>query len=309
MAQRVDMECLRLAAANYGAVTQQQLIAAGVSASSVTRRVQSGMLRSVAKGVFIVPTMEGPNSVLAAGLLHHPDAVVSHRSAARLHGMALSDNEGAELTVPLGTLRRIAGAVIHETRFLPADDVMMIDGLRVTTPARTLFDLCAVLSFAHYRRIAEEQLLAQVPSPARFLACHRAMARRGRTGSGIIRTVLDELIDDQPFPASKLELRTWVALTDRGVNYLRRQFAPPWYNGLEGIVDFADPIGCTIIEVDGRSHHRLELDRRRDAARDREANRHGWLVIRIGWHEVIYRTESTMAEIIEILEQRRNLAA
>ncbi len=309
MTHRVDLECLRLASANHGAVTHQQLIEAGVSSSSITRRVHTGMLRAVAKGVFIVPTMEGPNSILSAGLLHHRDAVVSHRSAGRLHGMQLSDHHVAELTVRNGSRRRIAGSIVHETRFLPPDDVMTIDGLRVTTPARTLFDLCAVLDLSHYRRIAEQQFFVRAPSPARFLACHRAIARRGRTGSGIIRSVIDDLIDDQPFPASELEMRTSVALSDRGIHYLRRQFAPPWYNGIEGIVDFADPIGCTIIEADGRSHHRLELDRRRDSARDRQATRNGWATMRVGWHEIVYRTESIMTEIIEILELRRNQAA
>ncbi len=309
MSVNIDLECLRLASGQHGAVTHRQLIQAGVSSSSITRRVNAGMLRPVAKGIFVVPTMETTNSVLAAGLLANPAAAVSHRSAARLHGMHLTDRGRPELTVPLGSTHRLAGAGLHETRHLPTDDVMTIDGLRVTTPARTLFDLCAVLDDAHYRSIVEAQLLVGLPSPERFLACHRALARRGRLGSGIIRRLLDELIDDQPYPASELEMRTYVALADRGVHYLRRQFAPPWYNGIEGIVDFGDPVGRTIIEADGRSNHRLELDRRRDAARDREAARHHWLVLRVGWHEVVYRTESTMTEIIEILETRRNLAA
>lgn len=309
MSYRADLEVVRLAAGQHGAVTQQQLTDGGVSPSTISRRAAAGMLRSVAKGIYVVPAIENENSLLAAGLLRNATAVASHRSAARLHAMNISDRGFAEITVERGRTHTMSGVTIHETRWLPDADTMTLNGLRLTTPARTLIDLHAVLGFEHYQRVVKDQLTVGIPTAPRFVACHCALARRGRNGTTAVRNLIADLIDDQPFVASELEWRLYNELSERGIHYLRRQFAPPWYNGVEGIVDFADPVGQTIVEADGRSFHQLELDRRRDRARDREAILHGWQPLRYGWHEIVHNTEATMDELVTILEQRRNLAA
>jgi very-short-patch-repair endonuclease len=194
---------------------------------------------------------------------------------------------------------------VHETNHLPDIDRTTIDDCHATTVARTLCDLVTVLRPANHRRVVQTALVERRVTPGELIACHRAMSRRGRRGVAAMRRLLVDLVDDEPYPQSELEYRLTVALARRGLGYFRRQYAPPWYDGVSGIVDFADPIGCTILEADGRRWHTVDQDRRRDAERDRLAARNGWLVLRVGWHEVVHRTDSVLEEIAHIVAVRR----
>jgi hypothetical protein len=120
-----------------------------------------------------------------------------------------------------------------------------------------------------------------------------------------MRSLLEELLDDEPYPQSELELRLLTALVRRGSPPLHRQFRPPWYEGRSGIVDLAEPTSRTIIEADGRRWHSADLDRRDDGERDRRAALNGWLVLRVGWHEVVHRTDATVSEILGVMASRR----
>lgn len=87
--------------------------------------------------------------VLAALLRSRPDAVLSHETAAHLHGLPFPPHgrtcrTNVEITLPRGTLRaRIPGIVEHR-RPLPPHQVTSVLGLRVTTPERTWLDLCSL---------------------------------------------------------------------------------------------------------------------------------------------------------------------
>ena len=120
-----------------------------------------------------------------------------------------------------------------------------------------------------------------------------------------MRAVLAELTDDEPYPESHLELMVAEGLAALGLIGLRRQFAPPWYDGVVGIVDFADPQGCTIIEADGRAWHTLDRHAERDRSRNRLALMNGWVVVRVGWAELTERTDATLKELISVILQRR----
>ena len=60
-----------------------------------------------------------------------------------------------------------------------------------------------------------------------------------------------------------------------------KQHPFPGWHFPGGCVDFAYPEAKLIIEVDGRARRARLADRRRDAERDAEAARVGWLVLRV----------------------------
>ncbi len=303
----VDQRIIEAAASHRGAVTAAMLARVGVSRSSIRSRVGSGLLRIAAKGVYVVVPLEQPGTLLDAALLALPDAAASHRTAARLHGMSVPAGP-LEIVAPPSAHHAGALAIVHRSRHLPPVDVEELDGRRVTTPARTLWDLTNSIGPRWHREVVESQLVVKRPSAEALIACHRAMARRGRKGTTRMRRLLLEILDDEPFPESELERLVLVGLMTRQVPPLRRQFPPPWYDGVSGIVDFADPVGLTIIEADGRRWHATERARRNDLARDLEAARHGWFVFRLGWHEVVQRNESILDEVADVL-RRRHAAA
>ena len=78
------------------------------------------------------------DSLLACG----PDAVISHASAARHHGLhRVSFPDVPEVTVPRHVTRRPAGVVVHRSRSLPAADIVTAGHVRYTSLARTVCDL------------------------------------------------------------------------------------------------------------------------------------------------------------------------
>ncbi len=138
-----------------------------------------------------------------------------------------------------------------------------------------------------------------------MLDCWQRRHRRRVRGMMRLGRVLAELIDDDPFPESELEIQVVRGLRDMGVAGLRPQYRPPWYDGVRGIVDLADPTGRTIIECDGRRHRQVTQAHDDDRRRDRLSTLHGWATVRIGWRELVSDRERALAQIAEIVLLRR----
>ena len=137
----------RLASAQGGVVSRRQLKEHDVGSGAIDSRLALGRLVCVPghRGVLAVGhTARGPHTALwAAHLALGPGSVVSHRSAAaRLE--LLPGPTRVELTARTGKRRRTA-LVLHRTDWLPSSHVVKLEGLPVTTVARTLLDLGAVV--------------------------------------------------------------------------------------------------------------------------------------------------------------------
>lgn len=90
-----------------------------------------------------------------AAVLARPGAVASHRTAAWVHGLLRSRPGTIHVTAPTRQ-RAKRDFVVHFAR-LDCDDVMTVDGIPVTSPARTVLDLAADESPERLLRRAEER--------------------------------------------------------------------------------------------------------------------------------------------------------
>ncbi len=139
----------RLAGRQRGLVSAAQLFRIGLSASAIARRVRSGRLHRVHRGVYVVGHrhLDTEGWWLAGVLAGGPGAALSYRSAAALSGMRPQTRGPVEVTVPGVSGRRArAGLKIHRSKTLTADDVARRRGIAVTSPRRTLRDLRRVLA-------------------------------------------------------------------------------------------------------------------------------------------------------------------
>ena len=78
------------------------------------------------------------------------DPILSHQSAAALWGIPLANpwpNAVHLLALPTSHARSKNGVLVHRTEF-GWDDIVELDGVLVTSPARTLLDLARALPFA-----------------------------------------------------------------------------------------------------------------------------------------------------------------
>ncbi|MDH4280110.1 MAG: DUF559 domain-containing protein, partial [Acidimicrobiia bacterium] len=142
------------------------------------------------------------------------------------------------------------------------------------------------------------------PSPAELIACFDANARRGVNGITALRQVLTPMFAQADVEASALEHALGGLLETHGIRGFVSQYRPPWFDGIRGAVDFADPELRIVLEADGRRWHRRDQEMAIDRRRDRLAAAHGWITLRVTWAEVVQRPASTAAEIKAAVDRR-----
>src|SRR4051812_33888906 len=138
---RVEQGVVRLAGTQDGVIAVRQLRALGADKSWVDRRRSMGWLAPVFRGVYGIghPPRTRRGWYFAALLAGGERSVLSHLTAGSVHRM--TDHAGRiHLGVPR-TSHAIEGIRVHRPRTLRPCDIAVVDGLRVTSPARTLIDL------------------------------------------------------------------------------------------------------------------------------------------------------------------------
>jgi hypothetical protein len=146
-AARPEQLIAGIAGRQHGVVSSSQLRAAGLDRSQTSKGVRKGRLHPVHHGVYAVGhpglSQEGRwmAAVLACSTKGRP-AFLSHRSAAVLWGLLPPSNAAIEVTVrEYGGRNRRTGIRVHRSAILVPSDTDRRRGIRVTTPARTIFDL------------------------------------------------------------------------------------------------------------------------------------------------------------------------
>lgn len=125
----------------------------GVADGEIRSALRSGAIESVRRGFYVSAGTDDSTrhltAVRAAMAASSADLVVSHGSAAAVHGFDQWPNpdERVHLTVNRSHGgRKNALRVVHASVLHP-DDIADVDGLRVTSPARTVVDLACAISF------------------------------------------------------------------------------------------------------------------------------------------------------------------
>ncbi len=175
-----DIAIAAVAGRQGGMIARQQLLAIGLSPAGIHRRVRSGRLHPVYAGVYAVGHrvigLLGRQwaAVLACG----EGAALSHWSAGAAWRMIATTLAAMHVSAARAGRGR-AGLKVHR-RTLEPDEITTLDGLPITTPARTTIDLAA----AGLRgRKLEAALDAAVEHELDFSDLHRLLDRhRGRAG-------------------------------------------------------------------------------------------------------------------------------
>lgn len=224
--------------------------------------------------------------------------VISHESALRLHGLRrLPPTIG--LTLPAGTNRRVEGVHLHRVCDLFPHHVTEVDGLPVTTLARSLLDSASRFSGTRLGDLFDEATIRlRLTTIESIGACFGELNRRGRRGVPKIWRELGKRSTGQPTNRSTLERHLDDLLTSIGLTHAVHEHPLPTDGGLPGLVDRALPDAQLIVEVDGRRWHARERDMARDRARDREAARFGWQTLRILDEELTERREIVAGEVL-----------
>ncbi|MDQ6727744.1 MAG: type IV toxin-antitoxin system AbiEi family antitoxin domain-containing protein, partial [Actinomycetota bacterium] len=189
----VDTELLRRAAGQHAVVLRRQAMDLGMTSRQVQTRIGAGLIVPVHRGVYrmagsvVSPEQDLRAACLAAGR----GAVASHRGAAWLWSLRGFDNPAREITVR-GGQPSLPGIVVHRSSSLGPVDVSRTRCVPVTTPARTIFDLGAVVEVEAVECAMEDALLRRLVTFEVLSAAVRRLGGRGRPGSSVVRRLLAE---------------------------------------------------------------------------------------------------------------------
>jgi very-short-patch-repair endonuclease len=212
---------------------------------------------------------------MAAVLAVGAGAVLSHRPAAALWDMRRSESARIEVSADRQRSSR-RGITVHHTP-LPSDEVTAVDGIPVTTVARTLLDLATVLPRAQLERALERAEGLRLASPTPLIALLSRYPTR--QGTRVLRELCETV--HPTLTRSELEERF---LTFLDAHSLPRPEVNVWLGDIE--VDFLWRRERLIVELDGKETHLTADAFERDRARDRALQAQGWRVIRITWQQL-----------------------
>src|SRR5581483_6423710 len=184
----------------HGPFTRRQALQSGFSASSVQRNVAHGWWIDLHRGVYcdaVIPASlerDASAAVLACG----PTAVVSHRTAGLLWSLDVPKPALPEVTVlPSGRARPVR-VTVHKTDRLSVSEAAVRDGIRMTSPMRTLLDLASCIE-PDLLELALDRLwrrsLVHPPRLAVYLSDDWCDTRRG---TAALRRLISERIGDRP---------------------------------------------------------------------------------------------------------------
>lgn len=292
---------IELANRQHGVITAAQLQDLGVSRGVVRRFVGDGVLRRTSRGVYVLGGFPATwrqrlmRSVLAGG----EGAAASHRSAAALLGLAGFREGPIDVTRGGHRSRLSGGRTYHESNRLPEDHVQEIDGIRVTTAARTAFDLCHVMP-ARAARVVDDVITTKLASPAELDRVLARLAGRGRAGIQLFREILDARDDDFVPTESDLEDLCVAVLAAAGLEAPERQVVLG-DGELIGRVDLLYRRARLVIEVDSRTWHDGWKATIEDRRRDAKLMAAGWQVLRVTYWQLTHEPEPFIAAVRTVL--------
>lgn len=294
----------RLAAGQHGVVSTAQLRAAGVPPRVIQHRVRQAFLTRMHRGVYRVGPLVGARAAEMAGLLAcGATSALSHGSAAGLHDLLPHSRPVRPVHVTVRRGRRVSrpGLRVHRSVGLADDEVTVVDGLRVTTPVRTIVDLAG--------SAAEKKLEAVVARADRAGLLDgmdvEAVLRRyaGRPGIGRLRARIQPGVA-AAFTRSELEARFLALIRKAG---LPEPATNVRVAGME--VDALWDDEALVAEVDGFGFHRGRAAFERDRRRDATLVAAGYRVARFTWTEVTTNDLVVVARLAQALGWARGSAA
>jgi very-short-patch-repair endonuclease len=277
---------LALVGRQHGVITHTQLRSLGFSAGALRHRVGAGRLHSVHRGVYALGRSDLPveGRWMAAVLACGPGALLSHSSAAALHGLLSTARASVDVTISRRVGLTRSGIAVHRSTKLGLADRAEVSGIPCTSVPRTLLDLATVASRPALERACDQ---AEVRRLIDWEAMEELLARaRGRGGVGSLRAVLGATDAGQGLTRSELE-RRFVALCRDAA--LPSPAVNQWLTvaGEEMQVDFVWRGPRVVVETDGFRTHGTRQAFQRDRRRDRLLALEGWRVIRFSWNDVV----------------------
>jgi hypothetical protein len=212
---------------------------------------------------------------------------VSFEAAATLHGLDRSRAHAVEFTIERPRRPAVLPFAVHTTKRLDPIDHVVVDGFRVTSATRTVFDLALA-------RVHPQRIEAAIDSAVRLqLSSPEVLSRRleGLRGSGRwgCRLVEEMIVDSGGH--TYLERRFLELVREAGLPTPRKQVVFRADGQHVARVDFFFEAFNVVVEVSGQKGHASPAERARDAQRRNELQDLGVRVFEYTFDDVTKRSQ------------------
>lgn len=294
----------------HGVVARWQLLEAGVSTRAIEWAVESGALIPIQRGVYrlrgapVTKEMRWHAATLAVGA----DGLLSRRAAAALHGLDGIRRSRPEVTGPYSRLPLLDGADAHRSRRLTEHDRTVVDGIPVTTVARTLLDCAGVLPYDKVEHATHQAIIRKQVGQHELWVVIDRVCGRGVPGSTAIKTIAAGDATDATIQ-SALEL-VLKRIVDRcRIPATVRQHAFTCSDGRQVVLDTYIPEAQVAVEADGLRWHGTAKQLRDTRARSRSIQNSGVLHLAYGWADCHEAADEVRREVERAVLERIRRAA
>lgn len=301
--RETDRIVAQLAERQHGVVGRWQLLSAGIGRRAIDERM-GRRLHGIHRGVYAVgyPTARLESRWMAAVLAGGRSAVLSHRSAAQLWGLAPRSRHPADITRssyfrPHPQIHAHRGVILDDER-------THIEGIPVTTAPRTVLDFAADASRRQVERALNEMEVRGLTD--HFSVPDLLERYPRRRGSAVLRVLFSEGSELAGVTQSKFEELFVTVLDDHGL-------PRPRFNAdiaVAGRFYCADCLWSKeglILELDGRAAHGTRKAFEDDRERDRLLVVAGWRVMHVTWRQLRKEPHVIAADVRRALSRARAL--
>jgi hypothetical protein len=282
---------------NGGTITVAEAQALGATRQWVARKVRQGWLERRGHGVLGLPGGNPEWHATLAAACHRLGAVVSHESAAELHGMSGLRRGLLIVSVPVRRSNRYAGVVVRQKTDLTPQQVTTVDGLPVTVAARVIIDMASQLGVRRLSRLVDSSVAQGLVTFDAIVDLFGQLGRRGKPGTQRMRMVMEARGAGPDLDPTELEHRLMDLIERAGLPVPEKEFRAPWLTPTKGRVDLAYVSRSLVIEADSRRWHMMADAFLIDRERDNLAQLAGWRVLRFTWWDVENRPEYVVSTI------------
>lgn len=274
----------------FGVFSREQAAVAGLSERAMSRRVMSGHWVEVFPAVYRLPgaTRTGRQRAMAAVLWGGDESAISHTTAGRLLRLDAVQTKAVHLTLPVNVGRRGRDLVLHRM-VLPPNDLVVVDGIRCTSAARTVIDCAALVGDEELEATFEQARRIGLTSVAELARRAHDLCGRGRPGSARVRRLLAVQTPGDRALESRLEVKLARLLRNSSLPPPARQYRVGRFR-----LDFAWPSLRTACECDGFEHHGSRLAWKRDRGRLAAIEAAGWRIVHVTWADVTREPDQTL---------------
>lgn len=302
--RHLDSAIAYISARQHGVVHAEQLAGLGLSRGAARRRARRGALHEQFPAVYSVgdPLISLRGRWLAAVLACRPDSTLSYAAATALRGFTVAAPRLIDVTASHQRGRKLPGIRRHHATALRERDRAVVDGIPVTSVARTLLDFASIaggrrlerafiqaVTLRQFDKRELDDVLARAgcsPGTARLRALCEHAAPVAQTRSGLEESFL-ALIDRAGLPRPELNVRLPIP-------------------GEEITVDAYWPAQRLGVEIDSAAYHDDNpLAFVEDRRRDRALRLHGYgQPVRFTDEDIGRRPDRTIAELSALLSRR-----